>query len=33
MSMAKLNNMYSVPMSLWLVANTHRRHPVGAWWS
>ena len=27
------NNKYNVPMSLWLVANTHRRQPAGAWCS
>jgi len=31
-SIAKLNSMYSVPMSLWLVAKTQRRQPCGAWW-
>ena len=30
-SMKKENSMYSVPMSLWLVANTQRRQPEGAW--
>ena len=30
-SIVKLNSRYSVPMSLWLVANTQRRQPVGAW--
>ena len=29
-SMVKLNIRYRVPMSLWLVANTQRRQPVGA---
>ena len=35
MSIVKLKSRYSVPMSLWLVANTQRRQPVGAWswWS
>ncbi len=28
-SIAKLNNRYIVPMSLWLVANSQRRQPVG----
>ncbi len=34
-NIVKLNSRYKVPMSLWLVANTHRRQPVGAcsWWS
>ena len=34
-SMVKENSRYSVPMSLWLVANTQRRQPDGAWswWS
>ncbi len=32
-SMAKANSRYSVPMSLWLVANTQRRQPAGAPWS
>jgi hypothetical protein len=27
--MKKLNSRYSVPMSLWLVAKTQRRQPVG----
>ena len=32
-SMVKLNSRYSVPMSLWLVAYSQRRQPVGvAWW-
>ena len=30
-NMAKANNRYKVPMSLWLVAYTQRRQPVGAW--
>ena len=30
-SMVNENSRYSVPMSLWLVANTQRRQPVGAW--
>ena len=28
-SMVKENSRYSVPMSLWLVANTQRRQPCG----
>jgi hypothetical protein len=32
MNIVKLNNRYIVPMSLWFVANTQRRQPVGAWW-
>ena len=32
-SMVKANSRYRVPMSLWLVANTQRRQPTGAWWS
>ncbi len=32
-SMVNENSRYSVPMSLWLVANIQRRQPVGvAWW-
>lgn len=31
-SMVNENSRYSVPMSLWLVANTQRRQPVGPWW-
>jgi len=31
-SMANANSRYRVPMSLWLVAKTQRRQPVGAWW-
>src|SRR5690606_13096673 len=27
-NMAKLNHMYMLPMSLWLVVNNHRRMPV-----
>jgi hypothetical protein len=30
-SMVNANSRYSVPMSLWLVAYTQRRQPVGAW--
>jgi hypothetical protein len=32
-SIAKLNNRYIVPMSLWLVANSQRRQPVGCPWA
>jgi hypothetical protein len=32
-SMVNANNRYIVPMSLWFVANTQRRQPLGAWWS
>ena len=32
-SMVSANSMYNVPMSLWLVANTQRFQPVGAWCS
>ena len=32
-TMVKANSRYRVPMSLWLVAKTQRRQPVGAWWS
>ena len=31
-SMVNENSRYSVPMSLWLVAYTQRRHPAGEWW-
>jgi hypothetical protein len=37
-SIVKLNTRYIVPMSLWLVANSQRRQPVGwpwawsSWW-
>src|SRR5574337_126020 len=30
-SIVNANSRYIVPMSLWLVANTQRRQPVGAW--
>jgi hypothetical protein len=34
MNMVNENNRYSVPMSLWFVANTQRRQPCwGPWWS
>ena len=32
-SIAKLNSRYIVPMSLWLVANSHRRQPWGCPWA
>src|SRR5690606_36151534 len=31
-NMTSANVRYIVPMSLWFVAYSHRRQPVGAWW-